>query len=203
MLGDGLAKVTAPTTPPEAPKPAEPPPAVPETYADWKVPEGYELDKGVADEAAPMFRELGLTQEQGQKLVDFYAKHAIKSAEDQTKSIMDSWSETRNQWREDLVKDAQMGKLVGSDGKFGPDSKLVVTVNRALDSLQNPKLASDFKDAMELTGAGDNPAFVKVLYALASKVTEGTSYVSGEPTRTERPRPSAGAALYPHLPSAG
>src|SRR5262249_32010915 len=94
-----------------------------------------------------------------------------------------------------------LGKLVGSNGNFGPDSELVRTVNQALDGLQNPKLVSDFKDAMELTGAGDNPAFVKVLYALASKVTEGTTYPTGGVPTAAQKRPSAAAAVFPNLPS--
>lgn len=201
-LGDGLAKATDPTTPPaptptEPPKPEAPKPAAPETYADWKVPDGYELDKAVAAEAAPIFKKLGLTQEQGQELVDLYAKHSIKSSEDAVKT----WQDTRKEWRDSLRKDEQIGKLVGSNGNFGPESQLVRTVNQALDGLQNPKLVADFKDAMELTGAGDNPAFVKVLYALASKVTEGTTYVRGEPVAPNRGRPSPGAAMYPNLQS--
>jgi hypothetical protein len=177
---------------------------VPEKYDAWTVPEGYELDAGLVDEASPIFKELGLTQEASQKLVDFYAKHALKSSDD----AMKAWMETRSEWREDMKSDPVLGKLVGKDGNFGPDSPLVRTINRALDGLQNPKLVSDFKAAMNLTGGGDNPAFVQVLHALASKVTEGTSYASGSPTNIDpktgqvRGRPSAGAALYPSLPSA-
>jgi len=156
------------------------------------------LDTGVSEAGSKIFKELNLTQDQAQKLVDFYSEHAIKSS----KEVLDVWTSTRKEWREGIVNDPQLGKLTGSNGNFGPDSALIVTVNRALDGLQNPKLVSDFKDAMELTGAGDNPAFVKVLYALASKVTEGTTYARGEPSKTANARPTAGAALYPNLPAA-
>jgi len=191
-LGAGLS-----ATPPVGDKPPQPPAGAPEAYSDWKLPDGYALDTGVSENGSKLFKELNLTQDQAQKLVDFYSEHAIKSS----KETLDAWTATRKEWRDGIANDPQLGKLTGSNGNFGPDSALVVTVNRALDGLQNPKLVSDFKDAMELTGAGDNPAFVKVLYALASKVTEGTTYARGEPSRAANARPTAGAALYPNLPA--
>jgi hypothetical protein len=192
-LGAGLdgAKATETKT--------EDKPVVPEKYADWKLPDGYELDAKVNEEASPLFKELGLTQDQAQKLVDFYSKHALATS----REALDGWMKTRSDWREGIKNDPKLGKLVGSDGNFGPDSPLVVTVTRALDGLQNPKLVADFKEAMELTGAGDNPAFVGVLHALASKLTEGTSYAQGSPVASNSKRPSAGAALYPNLPAGG
>jgi hypothetical protein len=199
-LGDGTGGTKDATTgdgtgdtPPKAPDK----PTAPDTYTPWTVPEGYELDAKLVEQATPVFKELGLSQEQSQKLVDLYAKATTEA----NKAVMDSLAETRKEWREGMLKDPALGKLVGKDGNFGPDSPLVQTVNRALTGLQNPKLVSDFKAAMDLTGAGDNPAFVRVLHALASKVTEGTSYAQGQPTKTGTSRPSAGAALYPNLPT--
>ncbi len=191
-LGSGLA--TALTT--DLPK-VETPLGAPEKYADWKLPDGYSLDAGVGEAGGKIFKELNLTQDQSQKLVDFYTEHSIKSS----KENQDFWDKTKSDWREGLKNDPQIGKLVGSDGNFGPDSPLVRTVNQALDGLQDPALVANFKAAMELTGAGDNPAFVRVLHALASKVTEGTSYARGEPSKVAQARPSAAAAMYPHLPT--
>ena len=207
-LGAGLAtaKATTSDTPPAPgadaaavtpPKPTEPVGA-PEKYADWKLPEGYTLDAGVGEAGSKLFKELNLPQDQAQKLVDFFSEHSLKASKENDAF----WETTRKDWREGLKNDPSIGKLVGTDGNFGPDSPLVRTVNQALDGLQNPKLVSDFKEAMELTGAGDNPAFVRVLHALASKVTEGTTYAKGEPSKTANARPTAGAALYPNLPAA-
>jgi hypothetical protein len=198
-LGKGLggteAKVEGDTTK------TEPPAGAPEAYQPWKVPEGYELDTGVADAGSKIFKELNLTQDQAQKLVDFYSEHSIKSVKERDDAVTNFWKTTHDEWRAAMKSDPVLGKLAGDDGNFGPTSPVVVTVNRALDGLQNPKLVSDFKDAMELTGAGNNPAFVRVLYALASKVTEGTTYARGEPSKEGSKRPPPGAALYPNLPS--
>lgn len=217
-LGAGLARETDQTstneTSPAAPSTSAeakaPPPGAPEAYSDWKLPEGFELDDKINEAAKPLFKELGLTQDNAQKLVDFYNEHAKRISEERDKGLMDYWQKTRSDWRDELKKDDVVGKLVGENGNFGPDSALITTVNKALDGLQDPKLVSDFKDAMELTGAGDNPAFVKVLYALSKKVTEGSSYAAGNPSpldpktgQVRGSRPTAGAAIYPHLPSAG
>lgn len=201
-LGDGA-------TPPADPKPTDPTPpkaqdksAAPEAYTPWTTPEGYELDPKLVEQATPIFKELGLTQEQTQKLVDIWNEHSVAAAKEGQK-IFDEWMDIRKGWREGMLSDEVLGKLVGPDGKHGPDSPLVQTMNRALAGLQNPKLVADFKDAMDLTGAGDNPAFVRVFHALASKVTEGTSYAAGGPVAQPKGQPkSAAAALYPNLPSA-
>lgn len=196
-LGDGATPPSDSATPP---KPEDKPPSgAPESYTAWKLPEGYEFDAGVQEEAGALFKELNLSQEQSQKLIDLYTKHGLRSGDE----AINSWLETRREWRESLKNDPVLGKLAGSDGNFGPDSPLVSTINRALTGLQNPKLVSDFKAAMELTGAGDNPAFVRVLHALASQVTEGTSHASGGPVAAAAKRPAtAAAAIYPNLPSA-
>ena len=61
---------TPPTNEPAAePKPGS---AAPESYTDFSVPEGHTLDAAAIESATPLFRELGLSQDQAQKLVDFY-----------------------------------------------------------------------------------------------------------------------------------
>jgi hypothetical protein len=172
-------------------EPAESKAGAPEKYADWKVPDGFVLDATAAAEAAPLFKELGLTQEQGQKLVDFYSKNMVASKTASDKAFADA----RAGWVDQLKADPVLGK------ELAPGGKVRTTVNSALESLQNPKLVSDFKEAMDQSGMGDNPAFVRVIYALASKLTEGT-YVQGQPVKGQA-RPSPAAAVFPNLPSGG
>jgi hypothetical protein len=208
VIGDGtkpLSSTVSEGKPSEsAPPPVDKPLAgAPEKYEAWKVPEGYELDAGLVEEASPIFRKAGLSQEQTQELVDFYAKHSIKSAEEVAAANNKAFWDARRAWREELKNDDMTKGLVGTDGNHGPDSPLIKTISEAMIGLQNPKLVQDFKAAMELTGAGDHPAFVKVLYSLAKQVTEGTSYANGGVPKPDKERPkSAAAAIFPHLPSA-
>src|SRR6266852_5763511 len=51
------------------PKKEEPVIGAPEKYADFRVPEGFKFDPEALTEAQATFKELGLTQDQAQKLV--------------------------------------------------------------------------------------------------------------------------------------
>jgi hypothetical protein len=202
-LGTGTAPTNEPTTLGAAPSPAAPrasdsPAGAPEAYTPWTVPEGYVLDPGVVEKAGPLFKELGLSQEQGQKLVNFYSENSLTAS----KEALESMQNTRREWVDGMKSDPTLSKLVGKDGGFGPDSRLMTTINQALDGLQNPKLVSDFRAAADLTGAGDNPAIVRVIYALASMVTEGNQHAVGNPVNSKQMPKTAAAAMYPNLPSA-
>ena len=182
----------APTTP-EAPKdgteksvekPA--PPVVPDKY------EFKDADAAVVEKATPIFKELGLSQDAAQKLVDFYNAQAAES----TKLVNDM----RAEWR------TQMSALpeVASNPKATED------MGRAKATIfeNDPKGLAAFNEAMDLTGAGDHPAIVKAFLRFASRVNEGT-HVSGRgpsPEGQASPnravKPSAAQSLYPNLPSA-
>jgi len=78
-----------------------------------------------------------------------------------------------------------------------------MTVSRVIDSLP-ADVAKGFREAMDLTGAGDNPFFIQAMYAWAQKLAPGTHVPAGGPSKfanqgDNRPR-SAGHALYPNLP---
>jgi len=170
----------------EAPKAPE---GAPEKYEDWKVPEGYTLDAKAAEAATPLFKELGLSQAQAQKLVDFYSTNMLDSA----KASDEAFKATRAEWVESLKSHPVIGKAIES-------GKLKTSINSALDTIGDPTLVKDFKDVMDQSGMGDNPAFVRVMYALANKLTEGT-FVQGQPLNSGKARPSAAAAIFPNLPS--
>ena len=159
------------------------PAGAPEKYSDFKLPDGFELQTETMTEATGVFKELGLTQVQAQKLVDFYGKTALASAEAPIKH----WQDTQKAWRDEIKADPEIG------GKLG-DVK--ATIGKAYALLGDAKLVQSFRDAMDLTGAGNNPAFVKTMFKLASMLTEG-GHVAGS---TPKPKPgSAAEAMYPNL----
>jgi hypothetical protein len=177
----------------QAPTPALEPPKAPEAYADFKLPEGLTFDTKSLDAAKDMFKEFGLSQDAAQKLVDFQAQRELALRDSNTKAMEDM----RAQWRADAAKDPVIGSKLETDVRE--------QVGKAL-ALLDPKVVSDFKDAMNLTGAGDNPAFIRAFYDLALKVNEG-KHVSGtgpsgpgqqKPGTSERP--SLAEALFPNLP---
>ena len=186
------------TPPKDGDKPA-PSAGAPEAYADFKLPDGYTLDKAVVDEATPIFKELGLTQDQAQKLVDFHTKQLISAA----KAPEDTYSAMRTDWRAKIEADPEI-KGASLDGKTGTEA-VKIAIGRTLAAIGDVGLIADFKQAMDLTGAGDNPAFIKAMWKLSSLVTEGKSVKGTGPSPhgqvdPAKAKPQTGAhALYPNL----
>ena len=184
------AKSTAP-----APKPDESKPTVaPDKYEAFKAPDGVTLDDKTIERITPVFKELGLTQAAAQKLVDFYGEQ-MKSND---KAIADAVTNMRSGWRDEISKSSDMG---------GKVEQIKVDVGHMLDSIfaGDPKGRQAYQEAMDLTGAGDNPHIVRAWWKAAQSFTEGT-HISGSgpsPAGQKAPgasdRPSLAQAMYPHL----
>lgn len=136
-----------------------------------------------------MFRGLNLSQDQAQTLVDFYTAKTQEAYQQRFKL----YQELRDTWRDEVKADPEIG------GKL---DVVRTTVAKAIDSLGDPKLAADFRQAMDFTGAGDNPAFIKAFYRLAQKVTEGSHVAGKGPSPVAAPGTPMSAAqrMYPNLP---
>lgn len=192
--GDGTTLLTKI----EAEKPAETKAAegAPETYADYKVPEGFTLNPEIKAKADPIFKEMGLSQDQAQKLVDTYTELTKEAAQAPIKQ----WQDTVKAWGEEAANHPDLR------GKLGPGKEINVTIGKALDSIGDATLASEFRQLMDLTGAGNHPAFIRVIHALAARITEGTHVTGNGPSpagqsKPGTPPPSAAAAMWPTLPS--
>lgn len=172
----------------EKPKPTD---GAPEKYSDFKLPEGVELSPEVVTEVSTLFKELGLSQANAQKLVDFHTSTLSKTIEGIAKAPMDAWLAQKAEWKSQIKSDPEIGgKLAETRAAFGS----------ALDSLGDPKLVADFRKAMDLTGAGDNPAFIKVFVKMAERMSEGRRTDGGKPPGGTKP--SAAQSMFPNLPSA-
>lgn len=178
----------------DAPKAADK--GAPETYADYTVPEGFTLDPAVKTDADKLFKEAGLTQEQAQAFVDFYTAKAKDAFEQPFKAFQDQ----RKEWRSTAEADPELR------GKLGPGGEVLTTIAKALDGLNDAKLASEFRQAMDYTGAGDNPAFIKAFFLMAQRLTEGSHVAGRGPSPAGQGRPGTvrtpAGDLWPNLPSA-
>ena len=134
------------------------PTGAPTTYSDFNVPEGYVLDPQVMTEATGIFKGMNLPQAEAQKLVDFYV---AKTTESQNEPFR-FWQETQENWVKEVKADPELGHRL---------DQVKTTISRAIDSLNDPKLAQAFREAMDYTGAGNNPAFIKAFYKLSQKLT--------------------------------
>jgi hypothetical protein len=167
------------------------PAAAPEKY-EFKAPEGQTYDQATIDAATPLFKELGLSQEAAQKLVDFHASQTAKINTDLASAV----DTMRAQWRESVMKDPAIGPKLDS---------VKVELGRAKDRLPT-EVRTAFDTALNETGLGDHPAVVRALYEFSKMVNEG-SHVSGSApsplgqSKSGQPsRPSIAGALYPNLP---
>lgn len=184
---------------------AEDKPAVPEKYADFTLPEGVTVQPEVMEKATAAFRKMNLTQEQAQELVTLQAEN-IKQLATQNRQ---AYRDMRDGWVKSVRENPKFANEFGADGKLKPDSKTLVGLGRVLDSLGNKQLTNDFRQALDLTGAGDHPAFFEVFSMLAERLAEGA------PVRGNAPSPHGQTAtgavqrrspaqeIFPNLPSAG
>ena len=169
------------------------PQGAPTTYEAFKVPEGHEMDEATFKEVGELFKELHLSQAEGQKAVDYWVKRNQEAFDAPFKA----WEDTQAKWVSEVKADPEMGSRI-------PEIK--ATIGKALDGLGDSKLANDFRAAMDYTGAGNNPAFVKAFWKLSQMLTEG-GHVAGtgpSPLGQRAPgaadRPTAAKSLYPNLP---
>jgi hypothetical protein len=167
---------------------------VPEKYADFKVPEGFTLNKDALEAALPIFKELGLSQDEAQKLVDIQTAREAALA----KSNQGDYASMRKGWRDEVLADSTLS----AGGKVKPE--ILQTIGRAIEGLGDPKLAGDFRQVMDTTGVGDNPAFFRAFYKLAQQVTEGRPVQGKGPSELGQKAPDAkptsiANAMYPNL----
>lgn len=166
----------------------------PEKYADFKLPNGLKIQPEALTEAAAVFRDLNLSQDAAQKLVDFHAKQLTSAADASFRVV----TELKTNWESSLKS------TYGKD--IEPGGKVITSISRMIDTLP-PTIASGFREAMDLTLAGSNPAFVAAFYELSQRLSEGKSVKGNGPSpggqvgADAKPK-SVAQAMYPHLKSA-
>lgn len=151
----------------------------PDTYADFSLPEGMQLDEALLSEATPLFKELGLTQEQAQKLVDFQAKQIQAGSQSQ----IDAFNQVKNQWLDDTKND----KEIGGD-KFDENVKVA---QLAVSKYGTPEL----KQMLEDHGIGNHPEVVRFMVKVGREMAEDVPDESKASVTTQTDRISL---LYPN-----
>lgn len=122
----------------------------PEEYADFSLPEDMPMDAEAMDAFKPLAKELGLSQEQAQKLVDIQAQAVARFTEAQTQAFV----ETTNGWLESAKGDDEIG---------GPNfDARVATAKKAVEFFGTPELI----EAFDMTGVGNHPEFLRAFYRI-------------------------------------
>ncbi|HHG1728943.1 TPA: peptidase [Enterobacter cloacae] len=131
------------------------PEGAPEKY-ELKAGEGVELDTEALKDFEPVARELNLTNEQAQKLVDAYPK--ILAGVQQRQA--EAWQKQTEGWAETVKADKEIGgdKLTAN----------LSAAQRALDQFGTPEL----KEYLNATGLGNHPDLVKTFVKIGKAMSE-------------------------------
>lgn len=127
----------------------------PEKY-EFTAGEGVELDADALKDFEPVARDLNLTNEQAQKLVDAYPK--ILAGVQQRQA--EAWQKQTEGWAETVKADKEIGgdKLTAN----------LSAAQRALDQFGGPAL----KEYLDSTGLGNHPELVKTFVKIGKAMSE-------------------------------
>lgn len=128
----------------------------PEKY-EFKPAEGQELDAAALEQFEPIARELNLSNEQAQKMVDLYGTKILPMVQQHQ---AETWQKTTEQWAADVKADKEIGgdKLTAN----------LSAAQRALDQFGTPEL----KEYLEGTGLGNHPELVKAFIKIGKAMSE-------------------------------
>lgn len=154
------------------------PEGAPEKY-EFKAGKSGELDQEALKGFEPLARELNLTNEQAQKMVDLYGEKLLPQIQ---KQQTEAWQKTTEQWAADVKADKEIGgdKLVSS----------LSVAQRALDQFGTPEL----KEYLNATGLGNHPELVKAFVKIGKSMSED-GMVTGSKTTTQ----SVAQRMYPNM----
>lgn len=146
-----------------ADKPAEgqqqdKPQGAPERY-EFRAPEGAELGSDVTDAFAGVAKELNLTQDAAQKVLDKMAPVLAQRQNAQVQAV-------QQEWREQSTADKEFGgdKLAENLG----------AARKAMDAFASPGL----KQTLEQTGLGNHPEVIRMFVKVGKAISED-GFVNG------------------------
>ncbi len=128
---------------------------VPDTY-EFNMPDGLELDAGLAEAASPVFKELGLSQDQADKLTGLMAEHQQQQAQAQA----DAFTQQLDSWATEIKNDAEIGGEAFE--------KNAAVARQAIEKLGSPEL----NEMLAGTGIGNHPAMFKFALAVGKLLAE-------------------------------
>lgn len=131
----------------------------PESYADFVIPEGVAVDGPLMEGFKAVAKELNLSQEAAQKIVDIQTKHVLaqeQAKQDQAKQVVQNWT---NELKADPV--------FGGD-KFDEN---VATVQKAIRTFAGENIA-EIEAIFNGTGLGSHPSIVKMFLEIGKRISE-------------------------------
>lgn len=128
------------------------PQGAPESY-EFKAPEGSTLDDAVIGQFSEVAKELNLTQDAAQKILDKMAPAMAARQAEQVEAVRAGWAD-----------EARVDKEFGGD-KLNEN---LGTAKRALDQFGTPELRTLLKE----TGMGNHPEVIRFMYRAGKAISE-------------------------------
>jgi hypothetical protein len=173
------AETDAAKTDDAAAKPGEP---AKEVVYEFKLPDGVELKGELIDELKTTAKDLGLTQEQAQRVADLGAKQAQGFAA----QLVDQQKAMTAEWAEQTTTDKEIG------GDKLPENLGVA--KKALDTFGSPAL----KTLLNQSGLGNHPEVVRFMVKAGKAISEDGKLVTGSAAQADRAAQPIENRLYPN-----
>lgn len=161
-------------------KTADAPKGAPEKY-EFKAPEGRQFDNEVIASFSEIAKELNLTQESAQKMLDKVAPKMAERQAQQVEAIRQEWA-----------------SLSQNDKEFGGEkiTENLSVAKRALDTFGTPELRSLLNDS----GLGNHPELIRFFFRAGKAISEDSKVIGTGSTAPSKAGPrdfaTAAAALY-------
>ena len=170
LLGQPPAPTPTPATPQPTPsadpkpgeqKPAEAKPAEAPAYVEFKLediklPEGMKLDEGLAKE----FVALANTHKMDPAVRNALIELQTKSMQLNSEAGSQAWKDMQEKWRTETMADPEIG---GANW-----TKHAASIGQVLNTYGSPEA----RQALDMTGAGNNPHVVRMFAKIAAKLVE-------------------------------
>ncbi|HGV3502119.1 TPA: peptidase [Providencia stuartii] len=133
--------------------------AAPEKY-EFTAGKDQELDKEAVAAFEPIARELGLSNEQAQKIVDVYGSTIMPQI---MKQQNEAWQQQTAEWAETIKADKELGSV-----------ESIGNAQKAMDQFGTPELKQYLNDS----GLGNHPELFRIFSRIGKAMSED-GFVSG------------------------
>lgn len=178
----------------------------PDEYEAFNLPDGMDIDQSALDAATPLFKEMDISQQDAQKLVDVF----VQAQEAQSEAISEQFRQTQEEWAGACKNHAEYGgdkydgtvanihklyDLVFGDKPRDPGTNASDDVVEAY--LNHPNI--QFRAMLTQSGLGNNPQLFELLATISKHVGEaGFDLGSPPPKGSEKDRAEL---MYPNAKS--
>jgi hypothetical protein len=189
--GTPAGAAAAATTEATPETPASVVPVVPETY-DLKLPADSKADPAIVERTAAIARELGLSNEAGQKLLEtVHAEVVAREA-----AIAEAAKPGGTAWKENVDRLAAVALADPEVG--GSPEKLAANVELG-KAVLTKFFPAEVKDFLNETGLGSDPRVLRGLVKIAKSMGEGSLVLGGTDDGGANTEEAALARMYPSM----